>query len=96
MQDPLVRVLEQVRTAHQLSQASIEDCMNLPQGAYRHIARGRRPLPDYRHGLTSWVRDFEDCVDATVEERQAILRHLSEPILEHFAILLDDINRHNG
>lgn len=95
MQDPIVRVLEQVRNAHQRSLSSVEECMQLPQGTYRHISRGRRSLPDFQNDLVLWIQTFENCVDASVEERKLILKYLSAAIVQQFALLLDDIKRHN-
>lgn len=95
VEDPVVRVLEQVRNAHKRSLASIEECMQLPQGTYRHISRGRRPLPDFQGDLVLWIQTFENCVDASVDERKLILKCLSATIMEQFSRLLDDIKRHN-
>jgi transcriptional regulator with XRE-family HTH domain len=92
MSDPLVRLLKRVRKAHKATQAYVEECMNLPQDTYRHIERGRRALPDLRHDLVDWVQRFENCVDASKEERQEILEELSRFILEQFQRLLRDID----
>lgn len=91
MSDPLVRLLKRVREAHNLSQTRVEVCMGLPPGSYRHIERGRRKLPDFKHDLVIWVRNFENCVGASKEERQQILSEMSRSILEQFAALLSDL-----
>jgi transcriptional regulator with XRE-family HTH domain len=87
---PLVRTLKQVRNAHNVSQEQLNDCMLLPKNTYRHIERGRRQLPDLQHKLAEWVQTFEDCVHATTEERQLILKTLSAYILELLYPLLPD------
>jgi transcriptional regulator with XRE-family HTH domain len=91
MSDPLVRLLKRVREAHKVSQAYVDECMDLPENTYRHIERGRRPLPDFRHDLADWVQRFENCVGASKEERRAILQELSRSIVEQFERLLRDI-----
>ena len=91
MGDPLVRLLRRVRKKHKKSQASVEECMDLPVGTYRHIERGRRSLPDFRQNLVDWVRKFEECVEATREERREILDELSRSILDQFQRLLQDL-----
>jgi transcriptional regulator with XRE-family HTH domain len=93
MHDPLVVLLKKVRTAHHFSQAAVAGCMGIATDAYRHIERGRRPLPDFRNHLVTWVRNFEDCVQASVEERKQILTLLADQILKDFSILLDDLNQ---
>jgi DNA-binding XRE family transcriptional regulator len=93
--DPLVHLLKRVRKAHKLSQANVEKCMELAQGAYRHIERGRRKLPDFQHDLVAWVRTFENCVGASREERQQILKEMSHHILEQLEVLLRDLEQ-NG
>lgn len=91
MSDQLVRRLKLVRKSHGVSQAQLEECMHLPQGTYRHIERGRRPLPDFRQNLVPWVQSFENCVGASTEERKAILEDLSHIVLDQLGILLQDI-----
>lgn len=93
MSDPLVDILKRVREVHEVSQAWIEECMGLAEGTYRHIERGRRPLPDFRNGLVDWVRGFQDCVEASVEERQEIHSEMSRVMVEQLARLLEDIER---
>jgi transcriptional regulator with XRE-family HTH domain len=91
--DPLVRHLKRVREAHHMTQAQVEECMELPEGTYRHIERGRRSLPDFRDSLVHWVQKFENCVGASTKERRQILEELSRAILEQFAVLLRDIEQ---
>jgi len=96
MPDPLVDLLKSIRTAHGISQEAIEECMQVPEGTYRHIERGRRNLPDYRSGLTTWIRQFENCVQASTKERAQILELLSHEIVKQFSDLLDDLKRNDG
>ncbi len=96
MPDPLVDLLKSIRKAHGISQEAIEDCMELPDGTYRHFERGRRKLPDYRSGLTAWIKKFEDCVTASSKERRQILELLSHEIVDQFSDLLDDLQRNDG
>ena len=91
MSDPLVRHLKRVREAHHMSQSQVEECMKLAHGSYRHIERGRRPLPDFRQGLVTWMREFQSCVEASDAEREQILLELSRSILEQLAGLMDDL-----
>lgn len=102
MSDPLLRLLKQVREAHQVSQERVDECMDKPAGTYRHIEVGRRRLPDVfgdrdgRDDLVSWVFKFEDCVNATLEERRKVLETLSRGVVNSFALLLHDIERRSG
>lgn len=91
MNDPLIDLLKRVRKAHGMSQSYVELRMGLPHGTYRHIERGRRPLPDIRHGLVDWIRSFEIAVGATPEERKEILVELSRVILNELSGLLEDV-----
>lgn len=93
MREPLVVLLKNIRTAHKCSQAAVADCMGIATDAYRHIERGRRPLPDFRHHLVAWVRDFEECVQASIEERKQLLTLLTDQVLRDFSILIDDLNQ---
>ena len=93
MADPLVPLLRKVRVAHGKSQAQVEECMGLPPDTYRHIEKGRRPLPDYRHDLVDWILKFLDCTDATREEREEIVKVLSDEILRKFERFLRDRER---
>ena len=93
MSEPLMRLLKQVREAHGKSQAALERCMRLPHGTYRHIERGRRNPPVLGNGLVEWVHAFENCVEATTEERVTIANVLSRSVLGQFAVLLQDIEQ---
>jgi transcriptional regulator with XRE-family HTH domain len=93
VREPLVVLLKRVRTAHKFSQAAAAGCMGITTDAYRHIERGRRPLPDFRHHLAAWVRRFEECVHASAEERRQILTLLADQILKELSILLEDLNQ---
>jgi len=93
--DPLVRLLKRVRKAHNVTQAYVEECMQLPPDTYRHIERGRRALPDLRHDLVDWVQRFENCINASKEERREILEELSRSILDQFRRLLRDIEENS-
>jgi transcriptional regulator with XRE-family HTH domain len=88
MADPLVSLLKRIREAHGNSQVEIEACMGLPPDTYRHIERGRRPLPDYRHNLVDWILRFLDCVKATREEHDTIVKVMSDEILREFGKFL--------
>lgn len=91
MRDPLVALLKKVRERHGVTQAKLDEYMGLPPGTYRHIERERRPLPDYRGDLVDWIRQFEDCVQATREERKEILQVMSQQVLAEFDKLLRDL-----
>src|SRR5262245_45739796 len=70
MSDPLVQFLKALREEHGQTQSQVAGCVGLAAGSYRHIERGRRPLPDFRHGLVEWVKRFLACVQGTPEEGQ--------------------------
>ena len=93
MSEPLMRFLKQVRVTHGMSQAALERCMDLPHGTYRHVEKGRRPMPVLENRLAEWVHTFEDCVGATTEERMTIANMLSRSILDQLAVLLQDIEQ---
>lgn len=93
MNDPLVVLLKRVRERHGLSQAYVEEKMNLPHGTYRHIEHGRRQLPDIRGGLAQWIEDFENAVGASKAERVEILNELARVILDQFRHLLRDLDK---
>ena len=90
MQDPLLDLMKAIREQHKLTQGEVATCMGISKGTYRHIEKGRRPLPDIRRGLVSWIRRFEECVQATRDEREKILELLSRVVLQEFSVLLDD------
>ena len=96
MQDPFVNLLRTIREQHDVSQRRLAKCMRILAATYRHIERGRRPLPDFRHGLVAWIKRWEDCVGCTREERQEILDQLSRQILTEFSVLLDDVRGLSG
>lgn len=102
VRDPLLRLLKQVREAHGVSQEQVDLCMQQALGTYRHIEVGRRRPPDLlgdrdgRNDLVSWVYKFEDCVNATFEERRKFLETLSHDVVNRFALLLHDIERRAG
>jgi transcriptional regulator with XRE-family HTH domain len=95
MLDPLVGLLKEIRLAHNVSQKKLEACMHVPEGTYRHIESGRRKLPDYRDDLARWILMFENCVDASPDERRRILDEMSHKIIEQFSHLLDHLQRQN-
>ncbi len=91
MRDPLLGIMQVIREAHNVTQGQVEDCMILARGTYRHIEKGRRPLPDARSGLAKWIQGFCNCVGATPEEREHVMKELSRNILQEFSILLEDL-----
>jgi transcriptional regulator with XRE-family HTH domain len=93
VRDPLLDLMQVIREQHNLTQGDVAKCMGISNGTYRHIEKGRRPLPDIRRGLVSWIRRFEECVQATRDERETILELLSRVVLQEFSTLLDDAQR---
>lgn len=91
MRDPLVQELKAIRERHRLSQAQLAERMGISAASYRHIESGRRPLPDYRHGLVRWILTFEQCVGATRRERADLLDVMSQQVLREFQPLVDDL-----
>jgi transcriptional regulator with XRE-family HTH domain len=92
MRDPIIQVIREVREANHKSQQDIADCMGVAKDHFRHIEAGRRPLPDLQHGLTLWVRSFEECAQASAEERQRIYDILWRQVVEQFSDLLPSDN----
>jgi DNA-binding XRE family transcriptional regulator len=88
MRDPIIQLIREVRVAHEKSQQDIADCMGMAKDHYRHIEAGRRSLPDLQHGLTVWIRSFEDCAQATPEERRRIYAILTREIIIQVSVLL--------
>ena len=64
--------------------------MQLPKNTYRLIETGHRKSPDLRQDLAKWVEKFEDCVEATPDERKRILDALVAYIFELLYPLLPD------
>lgn len=90
MSDQLMRILKQVRKAHDVAQERVNDCMELPKNTYRLIETRHRRPPDLRQNLAEWVEKFEDCVGATPDERKRILDALVAYIFELLQPLLPE------
>ena len=89
MDDPLPALMKTIREAHHMSQLQVAVCMGIAEDTYRHIEKGRRPLPDIRHGeFTRWMASFLDCVNATDEERAHVSELVSRVIVEELSRLL--------
>jgi transcriptional regulator with XRE-family HTH domain len=89
MGDPLPALIKTIRKAHSMSQLQVAECMGIAEDTYRHIEKGRRPLPDIRQGeFARWMRSFLDCVGATDEERAHLLELAARVILQDLSRLL--------
>jgi DNA-binding XRE family transcriptional regulator len=89
MGDPLPALMKTLREAHGMSQLDVAMCMGIAEDTYRHIEKGRRPLPDIRQGeFARWMAAFLDCVRATDEERKHVTELTSRMILEELSRLL--------
>jgi transcriptional regulator with XRE-family HTH domain len=91
MSDPVLALMKAIREAHGMTQLQVAMEMGIAEGTYRHIEKGRRPLPDIRNGvLGKWMRSFLDAVNATADERQYMKEVVSRQILHELSDLLDD------
>jgi transcriptional regulator with XRE-family HTH domain len=91
MGDPLLALMKRIREAHGMSQVQVAACMGIAEDTYRHIEKGRRPLPTIRQGaLARWMRSFLDCVNATPNEQRRVKELTSRVILEELSYLLED------
>lgn len=89
MDDPLLALMKTIRESHRMSQIQVAACMSIAEDTYRHIEKGRRPLPDIRTGeFARWMASFLDCVSATDEERTHLSELASRVILEELSRLL--------
>lgn len=90
MPDPLLDKMKVMRLRQHMSQRQVAGCMGIATGSYRHIEKGRRSLPDVRHGLVKWMRQFQNCVNASPEERRELMNLLANVVLYEFSLMLDD------
>jgi transcriptional regulator with XRE-family HTH domain len=89
MDDPLPALLKAIRKTHRMSQVQVAVCMGIAEDTYRHIEKGRRPLPDMRQGdFTRWMQAFLDCVNATDTEREHVSELTSRMVLGELGRLL--------
>jgi transcriptional regulator with XRE-family HTH domain len=89
MDDPLLALMKTIREAHGMSQLQVAVGMHIAEDTYRHIEKGRRPLPDIRQGeFARWMASFLDSVEATDEERAHLSELASRVILEELSRLL--------
>ncbi len=78
-----------IREARGMSQLEVAVCMGIAEDTYRHIEKGRRPLPDIRQGeFARWMAAFLHCVRATDDEREHVSELASRMILEELSRLL--------
>jgi transcriptional regulator with XRE-family HTH domain len=81
--------MKTIREAHGMSQIQVAVCMGIAEDTYRHIEKGRRPLPDIRQGeFARWMGSFLNCVLATDDERKHVTELTSRMILEELSRLL--------
>jgi transcriptional regulator with XRE-family HTH domain len=91
MSDPLVALIKAIREAHGMTQLQVSMEMHIAEDTYRHIEKGRRPLPDFRNGaLKAWIRSFLDAVNATPKERQYTKEFVSRLIIYDVSHMFDD------
>jgi transcriptional regulator with XRE-family HTH domain len=91
MDDPIPRLMKAIREAHGMSQVQVAIAMGIAEDTYRHIEKGRRPLPAIRQGeFTRWMRLFLDAVGATDEERTHLTELASRVVLEEVSHILDE------
>lgn len=89
MDDPLPALMKTIREAHGMPQLHVAMGMGIAEDTYRHIEKGRRPLPDIRQGeFARWMRLFLDTVGATDEERAHLSELAARVVLEELSHLL--------
>jgi transcriptional regulator with XRE-family HTH domain len=94
MDDPIPRLMKVIREAHGMSQVQVAIAMGIAEDTYRHIEKGRRPLPDIRQGeFTRWMRLFLDAVRATDEERTHLTELAARVVVEEVSHILDKRRR---
>src|SRR5215468_4193447 len=90
MGDPLLALMKTIREAHGMSQVQVAIAMGIAEDTYRHIEKGRRPLPDIRQGeFTRWMRLFLDAVRVTDVERAHLTELAARVVLEEVSRILD-------
>ena len=89
MDDPILALMQTIRREHGRTQIQIATCMAIDEDTYRHIEKGRRPLPDIRRGFSRWIRAFLDCAGATPNERVDMTELASRVFLEELSHILD-------
>jgi transcriptional regulator with XRE-family HTH domain len=90
MGDPLLALIKTIREAHGMSQLQVAAAMGIAEDTYRHIEKGRRPLPDIRQGeFARWMRAFLDAVGASDEERAHLAELAARVVLEEMSHILD-------
>lgn len=90
MSDPLLALMKKLRRKYGRSQAQLAACMGIAEDTYRHIEKGRRPLPDIRHGFVDWIKTFLHCVGASKAEERELIELATRLTLEEFSHLLDE------
>ena len=90
MDDPILKLMKAIRETHGMSQLQVAAAMGVAEDTYRHIEKGRRPLPDIRQGeFTRWMRLFLDAVGASDEERTHLTELAARVVLEEVSHILD-------
>jgi DNA-binding XRE family transcriptional regulator len=90
MRDPLLALMKTIREAHNRSQLDVAVCMGIAEDTYRHIEKGRRPLPHIQRGFGHWIRSFLICVGATPDEKARLKELAWRLFLEEWGRDLDD------
>jgi hypothetical protein len=89
MSDPLLTLIKSIREEHKRTQIQVAVCMHIAEDTYRHIEKGRRPLP-IRRGFGRWIRSFLNCVGATPDEQSRLKELAWRLFLEEWSHDLDD------
>jgi DNA-binding XRE family transcriptional regulator len=90
MSDPLLALMKAIRQAHRMSQVQVAACMSIAEDTYRHIEKGRRPLPRIQRGFGRWIRSFLTCVGATPDEESRLRELAWRLFLQEWSHDLDD------
>jgi DNA-binding XRE family transcriptional regulator len=89
MDDPILELMKTIREDHERTQIQIAACMDIAEDTYRHIEKGRRPLPDIRRGFSRWIREFLECAGATPEERVRMRELAARLFVEELSHIMD-------
>ncbi len=92
MASDLVNLLKTIRDRSGLSQKALAGCMGIGEDTYRHVEKGKRPIPGSLAQRVEWLRNFARCAGASREESAALAKLAAKEVLDAFGGWLDDVS----